>query len=293
MIRGWYMIRWWKTCVWPRVRQTVQGWYDDDGALLAAAMAYYALLSLFPLLLILLAVAGLVLHYSSGAQDAQQQLIALVAQNTTAGLAHSLEVVLAEVRVKAMVGGPLGLAALLLAAVGVFARLEQAFNRIWKVERRETKGILAALRNVFFHRLRAFAMLLAVGLLLVAALVAGMANSAVRSLAEDLPHGATLWHGIETLLSLALSWLLFTLIYKVLPRASVGWGEAAQGAGVAAALWEINRQALAALVIAERYSVYGIVGSIIVLLLWVYLASSILFLGAEYVQTVGRARPQE
>jgi membrane protein len=85
-----------------------------------------------------------------------------------------------------------------------------------------------------------------------------------------------------------VNWFLFTLIYKTLPRARVLWSEAIEGAAVAAVMWEINRQVLAALVIGERYSAYGIVGSMIVLLLWVYMASSILFLGAEYIQVVRR-----
>lgn len=287
------MVAWLKTCVWPRVRRTVKGWKDDDGGLLAAAMAYYALLSLFPLLLILISIAGMVLQFSEGAQDARQELIELVAQNASAGLAEGLGQILDEVRGKAFVGGPLGLAVLLMAAIGVFARFEQAFDRIWKVKKPARKGVLAAVRNALLHRLRAFLMLLGVGVLFVVALVASMANSAVRSRAADLPQGTLLWRGVELLLSVAVSWLLFTLIYKALPKARVRWSEAAQGAAVAAALWELSRQLLATLVIAERYSVYGIVGSIIVLLLWVYLASNILFLGAEYVQVVRSDKRRE
>jgi membrane protein len=278
------MIRWLKANVWPRIQCTIKGWQDDDGALLAAAMAYYALLSLFPLLLILLSLLGYVLRFSSEAQDAQRYLLELLAQNTSAAVAGHVENVLAEVRVKAAVGGPLGMLVLLLAAIGIFAQFERAFDRIWKVEGSGPKGVVAAIRNALFRRLRAFLMLSVVGLLVIAAFVGSAIHSTIRSLAADLPQGAMLWRPVEILLSVGVIWLLFTLIYKALPRARVPWIQAAQGAALAALLWEVSRQVLAAVVIGERYSAYGIVGSIIVLLFWVYLASSILFLGAEFVR---------
>ena len=284
------MIRWLRTSVWPKVQKTLQGWQDDDGGLLSASMAYYALLSLFPLLLILISVLGFVLRFSPGAQDAQRQLLELLAQNTSPSVADNVGLLLGEVRVKATVGGPLGLGALLLAAIGIFTQLERAFDRIWKVKSPGTRGILAAIRHALIHRIRAFLMLSGVGLLLVAALAGGIAISAARSWAVGLPYGTLLWRVVEILLSVWLSWLLFALIYKAIPRTRVLWNDAVRGGAVAAVLWEINRQVLAALVIGEKYSAYGIVGSIIVLMLWVYLASNILFLGAEYIQVVRSER---
>ncbi|NQU22359.1 MAG: YihY/virulence factor BrkB family protein [Candidatus Nealsonbacteria bacterium] len=260
--------------------------------MLAAAMAYYAVLSLFPLLLILISVLGFVLRFSPGAQDAQQQLLELLAENTSAAIAQHVGLVLAEVRMKATVGGPLGVLTLLLAAIGIFTQLERAFDRIWNVEKPGAKGIVAAVRNVLCHRLRGFLMMLGVGLLIVVAFTAGAVASVVRSLAIGLPHGTMIWSLVEILLSVAVNCLLFTLIYKILPKARVRWVEAVQGAAVAAVLWEVNRQVLAALVIGEKYSAYGIIGSVIALLLWVYLASSILFFGAEYVR-VGRGGQDE
>jgi membrane protein len=149
---------------------------------------------------------------------------------------------------------------------------------------------LAAIRHVLLHRLRAFLMLLSLGLLFIAALAANTINTAIRSQAAVVPEGMLLWRLIEFLSSVAISWMVFALIYKAVPRVRVRWSEAAQGAAVAAALWELSRQLAAALVISERYNVYGIVGSIIVLLLWVYLSSNILFLGAEYVQVIRQER---
>jgi len=287
------MITWLRTSMWVRIRHTVKGWQDDDGALLAASTAYYTVLSLFPLLLILISVLGFVLSFSSGAQDSQRQLLELLARNTSTELAQHVDVVLAEVRMKAAVSGPLGMLALLLAAIGIFAQFERAFDRIWKVKKPAAKGVVAAIRNALLHRLRAFLMLMSVGLLVVVAFVASTGISVTRSLAIGLPYGTVLWRFVEVLLSVGINWLLFMLIYKVLPKARVLWIDAAQGAAVAAVLWEVNRQLLAALVIGERYSAYGVVGSIIALLLWVYLASSILFFGAEYVGAAHLGRDEK
>jgi membrane protein len=285
------MIAWLTDRVWPRFRRTLQNWSDDDGGVLAAAMAYCALFSFFPLLLILISAVGFVLHFSSGAQNAQQQFLDLLAENLSDTVARNVDVVLSEVRAKAAIGGPLGVVALVLAAIGVFAQLEQAFDRIWKVKGPPSKGVLAAVLNAMVHRLRAFLMLLGVELVVVVALVGGIAISAARSLAGGLPGGNLLWGLLEILLSLAVNWLLFTVVYRVIPRARVLWSEAARGAAVAAVLWEINRQFLATYVIGEQYSAYGVVGSIIAVLLWIYIASNIIFLGAEYIRVVQSEGP--
>ncbi len=117
---------------WTQLRETFDNWRNDDGPTLAAAVAYYAVFSLFPLLLLLLAAMGFALRYSSGAQNARQQLLVLVAQNASPALAGHVQAVLEQISVRATLGGPVALAALLLAAIGVFGQVELAFDRIWK-----------------------------------------------------------------------------------------------------------------------------------------------------------------
>lgn len=284
-------MRWLTEVLWPRVRRAFQGWQEDDGGMLAAAMAYYALLSLFPILLILIATVGFLLRLSPGVQSARKTLLELAAQSTSPAVAENIADVLEQVRLHAGLGGPLGLATLVLAAIGIFSQLETSFDRIWKVRGSPWKGVGGAVLNALVHRLRAFLMLLGVVLVVVAAFVAGIVLSAVRSYTSDLQGGHLLWNVAETSASLVLSWSLLAVVYKVIPRTRVRWGAAMQGAAVASVLWEINRRFLAAFVIGEKYTAYGVVGSIIALLLWTYLASSILFLGAEYarvVQTEGK-----
>ena len=283
------MINWARTKLWPRLKQTVRHFKEDDGNLLAAAMAYYATLSFFPMLLILVSAFGLLLRYSGGTQDAQQEMLRLLAQKTSPELSRHVASSLAQIRSSAVINGPLGLAALLLAAIGIFRQFETALDRIWQVDRRPAKGIIAAVRHTLFRRLRAFLMFLGVGLLVFAAFIGGMAASALGRYATDLPGGGLAWNLIHVVGGVVLNWLLFTIIYKILPRARVRWSEASRGGLVAAILWEAARQLLAILLLSRKYSAYRLVGSLLGLMLWIYVAASVLFLGAEYARTCGQS----
>jgi membrane protein len=271
---------------WARFRETVTNWQADDGPTQAAAVAYYAALSLFPLLLLLIASLGFAMRYSTGAQNARQQLLDLAAKNVSPVLADHLGEVLGQISAKAVVGGPLGLAALLLASIGVFTQIESAFDRIWKIPSPPWHGFLAAVFNALHFRLRAFLMMLGAGLLLWAILAATIAASTFRAVTVRLPLGVWIWGAAEIAIGTVLFGLLFMLIYKTLPKASVGWSAAAQGGLLAGVLWEVTRQLLTYLLSGSQYTAYGVVGSLIAIMLWIYIASSILFLGAEYVRVV-------
>jgi len=165
--------------------------------------------------------------------------------------------------------------------------VELSFERIWRVPGQGGKGILAAIRDVLFHRLRAFLMLLSVGLLVICNFISGMALSTVTALTNDLiPQISGLWRFAPIVLSVALNFLAFTLVYKTLSKGPVRWKEASDGGLIAAIVWEIGRQTLAALVIGDKYGAYGVIGSFIALMLWVYYSSAVVFLGAEYVKVV-------
>lgn len=287
------MINWATTRLWPRLKQTVKHWREDDGNLLAAAMAYYATLSFFPLLLILIAALGLLLSFSRESQDAQRELLALLTEKTSPELSGHVEGALDKIGAGAVISGPLGLVALLFAAIGIFTQFETAFDRIWKIDRRRRKGIIAAVRHTLFRRLRAFLMLVGVGFLVFAGFIGGMAASAVGRYATDLPGGRSTWNLIHVLSGVVLNWMLFTIIYKILPKVHVRWSEAWRGGLVAAILWEAARQLLASLLLGGKYSAYRVVGSLIGLMLWIYVASSVLFLGAEYVRVIRNDRAEK
>jgi membrane protein len=276
---------WLKQPLWPILKKTWQGWSTHDGFLLSAAMAYYAAFSLLPLCLVLISALGLLTHFSVGVQNEQRELLAMVQKNVSPWLAEQLGHILEGVRVQAGIGGPLGLLLLLAAAVGIFSQLESIFDHIWGTNT-ASRGWLAAVRDVLYSRLIAFLMLLAVGALLILVFLADMVLSGVRGHVERLPGGHVAWHAGQSILVVAAYSLLLATIYKVLPRVRVRWRAALGGGLFVAVIWEIGQQILARFVIGENYSAYGVVGSFIAIMLWIYYASAVIFLGAEFVRAM-------
>lgn len=285
------MLDWLKNCFWPRLWKTYEKWENDGGNTLAASVAYYAVFSLFPLVLILVSVLGFVLRFSPVAQSAQDEFLKVVAQNTSQALSDQISQAIQQVRVGAVFGGPLGLVFLIWAAISIFAQLETAFDRIWAVEQpSESRGILASLRHALYDRLRAFFMLIGLGILFLFAFVAGTTASVIWAYVPDLPGTWIGWSMIQFLLGIGLSWFFFALIYRILPKREVHWADAFQGALLASVLWEGSQELLAWLLRRNTYSAYGVLGSLIVILLWIYIGSVVLFLGAEYTQVLWRER---
>ncbi|MBX3415244.1 MAG: YihY/virulence factor BrkB family protein, partial [Pirellulales bacterium] len=276
--------------VFHLLRQTVSQWNDDDGNSLAAAMAFYAAFSFFPLLLVLTSALGMALRVSAEAQSAQRELVQMIAENTSPWLGDQIEHMLAEVRLRAPLGGPVGLVTLCIGAIGIFAQCERAFDRIWKTNANsDHHGWKAAVRSALVTRVRAFVMLISSGLLVVAVFIIGVILSTIRTIAVEWAGEQTAWHGTQLLIGLAISMLCFSLIYKFLPRTKIRWRDAWIGAIVAASAWQIGQSLLVALVIGTRYTAYGIIGSFIAMMIWAYFSSAMLLLGAEMVHVLGQS----
>ena len=280
------MLLWGRFWLWPALRRTYSHWQEDEGSMMAAAMAYYAAFSIFPLCLVLIAGLGYVMRYSAAAQNEKQQMLQVVAENTTPELADQLGHMLEGVRTRAGLGGPLGLAGLLLAAIGIFTQLEFVFARMWDVPDREPASFWKAVRRALYDRLLAFVLLVGLGSLMFAVFVANLALASVRSYAVQLPVGQTAWGAVHVVANLAINIVAFTLMYRVLPRRPVRWKSALGGGILAAFIWEIGQQLLARVIIADRYSAYGIVGAFIALMLWMYYASAVVLLGGEFVRAI-------
>lgn len=263
-------------------------WKQDDGSLMAAAVAYYAALSFFPLMLILISGLGMVLEFTNWGQDAQEQVLQAVEQYASVSVRDSVAQMLQRVAADADTGGPLGVLTLLIAAGALFAHFERAFDRIWNVESPGGgSGITAAVKNILFHRLRAFLMLLALGLLLFINLIVGFTLSGIRRYTQDyLPGSELVWAGVQLLSGLAINTLVFSLLYWIVPKVPVRFREALQGGLLAAVTWEFGRWLLASFVLGGKFGAYGVVGSFLVVMLWIYYACSVLFLGAEYIQVI-------
>jgi membrane protein len=249
-------------------------------------MAYYGAFSLFPLCLVLIAGLGLFTRYSSQGQSAREQLLGVAAQNVSPWVAEQLDLILSGVQTNATVGGPIGLIVLVVAALGIFSQLERIFDRIWAVKDDKPKGILASVKEALFERLIAFLMLLGTGGFIIVIFVANLALNGVRTHLAAYADLGAVWPLLQSALSIFFYAMLFTTLYKTLPKVPVGWKHALAGGLTVAVVWQFGQQVLSAFVIGEKYSAYGVVGSFIALMVWMYYASVIVFFGAEVVQTL-------
>jgi membrane protein len=289
------MISWFTRRFWPRLYRAANKWQEDDGLTWAASLGYYGAFSFFPLVLVIIAGAGIVLSVSPSARVQKQQLIVDPIRNQfSPALGDEVDKIMSGVQTSASTSGPVGLATLVLGAIGIFMQLEAAFDRIWKVtaDGGPKRTIWRILRTVLFTRLRAFLMLIGVGLIVLLAFMANMVLSGVSRYTDRIPLGAVVFHLMQLGLSAFLNGLMFTLIYRVIPKRHVAWKQAVAGGLVAGIAWEIGRQLLAFLIVGKSYTAYGVIGSFIVLMLWFYYASMVLLFGAEFV-AVGSNRRSE
>jgi membrane protein len=252
--------------------------FVDDGAVtLGASLAFYAALSMAPLVLILLRATSLlgpdlqgqVVRQIEGAMGPQAgevigQIIQQGQQQQTAGTISAV----------------VGFAVLLFSATGVFAQMQYALNTIWDVQPKAGGGLWQWLRK----RILSLGMILGIGFLLLVSL--GL-NTALNLLFAGT--SGYLWAGANLIVSLVIAVVLFGLIYKVLPDVKISWGDVWAGAAITAILFTVGRFGL------ELYlgrssvgSPYGAAGSFVVILLWIYYATLIFFFGAELTQAYAR-----
>jgi len=278
--------------LWSVIAKTVTRWTANDGNLLAASMAYYAAFSFYPLLWVLMAVLGYGLRFSDRAQGARQELLGFLGKSMSPALADEVDRLLSGVQLRAGSGIFAGLL-LLFAAIGVFSQLEAAFDRLWHAVTPHQRGARAAISNALWNRLKAFLTLIGLGVVVLIAFVAQVMLSAMESWAaeEHLVWASFVWPRLQITLSLALNTLALAMVFKMVPRVFVRWREALVGGIVVAAAWQIGAQIVSRYIVGGHYTAYGVVGSFIAMMLWVYCASIILFLGAQLVQVLGH--PEE
>ena len=273
--------------LWSILWETLTRWSDNDGSTLAASISYYAAFSFFPLLLVLISGLGIALQVSAGAQDAQEQLLSVLARNTAPVLADQVRSILAGVQTNAGINGPLGLATLLLGAMGMFAQLDTAFARLWRDLQSEKHGVLAVILDILINRLKAFLVLIGLGIVVMLSFFASIFLTGLQAWADDWHLASWSWQLLQIGMGVVLNVLLFTVLYKAVPKVPIVWLHALCGGTFVACTWEIGRQILAHFVVNRGVTAYGIVGSFIAMMIWVYYASSLILLGAQLVQVLG------
>jgi len=275
---------------WPLVSRTVQEWYEDDGGLLAASLSFYTAFSFFPLILVILAIFGFVLQFSQQAQQAQQGLLQFVAHQTSPDMVPQFESILSQVQAGANIGGWIGLGTLFFGAIGIFSSMDLAFSRIWKTRDQQDQhsGWLKTIQRVLFTRFKAFVVVLALGLFVSATFFSGIALTAISQYTEDVFPADRLWKSIQIGIGFSLNLLFFTLTYRLFSQGPIRWWECFKGGILAAVFWELGRFGLTLYLVRGGYSAYGVIGSFIAIMMWIYYAWTVLFFGAEYVQVSTR-----
>ncbi len=265
-------------------------WQADDASAMAACVAYYLALSLFPMFLLLIAGVGLVMRFTSLGHDAELQILEMVKDHCSETLQAQVREVLAQLRDHSVVGGPFGLATALLAAIGVFYQFEKAFDKIWRVTTHDKGGWQSTVRRIILRRIMAFTLFTCVGLAIVCTLAANVAIGALRQWMAQLHiTGSVAIVFVDATATMLLNAIAFSVLYRWLPKRRPTWGHAFRGGLLVSVIWEGGRQFLGAFLIGMKYTTaYGAIGSFIALLLWFYWGVTILFFGAEYVKVLSQ-----
>jgi len=254
---------------WTMAREAVKAWNDDYAPSMGAALSYYTLFSIAPLLLIVLAIAGL----AFGEEAARGELYGEMASLIGPSGAQALQELVAHANRPAAGTAALvmGTAALLLGASAVFGELQNALDRIWRAPvAKQQSGWMSILRS----RLLSFGMILAVAFVLMASLVV---SAVLAALGE--------WWALDLAASLALTTLLFALVYKIIPRVRIRWSDVWVGAAVTAALFAVGKLLIGLyLGRSSVASAFGAAGSLVVFMVWVYYSAQVFLLGAEFTR---------
>ena len=263
---------------WALVKSAGSSWIDDYAPSMGAALAYYTVFSVAPLLLIVISVAGLVFGQDAARGEIVGQLQGLMG----AEAAKAVEGLLTTVSKPAqgILATVIGVVVLLIGATTVFGELQDALDRIWRAPARKSSGLWGLLRA----RLLSFGMILGVGFLLIASLVASAGMSAIGKWWAPVFGG---WEVLAQVVNFAISFglvtVVFAMIYKIMPRVHIQWRDVWIGAAVTALLFTIGKF-LIGLYIGKSgvTSGFGAAGSLVVLLVWVYYSAQIFLMGAEF-----------
>jgi membrane protein len=265
-------------------KRTISEAGDDKIPRLAASLAYYTLLSLSPLVVLAVSVAGLVFGEDAARGQITQQLQGIF--GAEAGDAIQAMLAHAKQPGSGVLGTIVGVVVLLFGASGVFGELQDSLNTIWEVQPRPGRGIWGIVRDRFFS----FTMVLGVAFLLLVSLVVSAALAALGNWVSSFAGAEWLWQGINFVISLGMIALLFALVFKVIPDVKIRWRDVWIGALVTAALFTLGKFLIGLYVgKAGVASPYGAAGSLVVIVVWVFYSAHILFIGAEFTQVYTRA----
>lgn len=272
--------------VWAIVRGGLKGWWNDNVPRLGASLAYYTLFAIAPVIIVAIGIAGLVFGPEAVRGQIVHQVDDLIGleggravQALLQGASNHSAGVLATV---------IGSITFLLGATGAFLELQYALNTIWRVAPKATAG----LRDFLVQRLVSFGLVVAIGFLLMVSLAVSAALAAFSGwLNASVPGIAFVWMAVNLVISIAVTTVLFALVYKVLPDVDLDWPDVWTGALMTSVLFAIGKTVIGLYIgHSSTASSYGAAGSVVVLLLWVYYSAQIVLFGAELTRAYTATR---
>ncbi|ACB51144.1 probable ribonuclease BN [Crocosphaera subtropica ATCC 51142] len=266
------------------LKETFKEWQQDDASSLAASLAYYTSVSLAPLLIIVISIAGAVFGEEAARGEIVSQIQGLVGTNGAELIETAIEN--ADQPQISNFASIISIIILLFGASGVFAQLQKSLNKVWQVQVKSEEGW----KNLIRKRILSFSAILGLGFLLLVSLIISAALSGLNHYLSDIIPGIDfLWQVLDFCLSFVVIALVFGLMYRYLPDVKISWDDVKIGAIITALLFTIGKFALGLYLGRGGFgSVYGAAGSLVIILVWVYYSAQILFFGAEFTQVYAR-----
>jgi membrane protein len=272
--------------IWYVTRETIANWSKHAATTHSAAIAYLSLFSLAPLLILVVALSG----WAFGAEAAQGEIQRVLGRFIGSDAAAAVQALVAAASARPRTGriaAAFGVVTLLVSATGVLMQLQDTLNTVWVVTPKP--GFF--LKTLFKKRLFCFLLILGAGALLLFSLAASAGLAALQRLLEArLEIGlSTLLGGIDVVLSWLVMALLLAMVYRLLPDVEIGWRDVAWGSAMTAILFTLGKYAIGFYL--QRTGVttaYGAAGSLVLVLVWIYLSSMIFLLGAEFTRVHSR-----
>jgi membrane protein len=267
-------------------KDSFTAWSNDKAVLFSAALAYYTIFSIAPLIIIAISIAGLVF----GETVAQQEVFAEIERNIGAEAASALGDFIQNSSKPSgnIIAILIGLTVMLFGASLMFTQMKDALNVIWNVPPEVSGG----LKGLALKRLIGFLMVLAIGGLLMVAITINTVISAVSRFInrmEGMPDISFIWEILNFAIFMGMLTLLFAIIFKVLPDVKIAWSDVWVGAAVTAVLFNLGKYLIVLYMTHSTVgSTYGAAGSLVVMLVWVYYSAQIFFFGAEFTEVYAR-----
>ena len=267
--------------IWGLLKDTFRGCSDDKIVKLSGALAYFTVFSIGPMLIVIIFFADIFYGRAAIEGTVFSQIKNLVGSAAAAQIQETIKS--ASLRGKGTITGTFGLITLLIGATTVFSEIQDSINTIWGLKPKPKKGWL----KMLFDRVLSFSIVVSLGfLLLVSLVITGLVEALSQHLVKVFPDiTVVVIYILNLLITFVVVSLLFAIIFRVLPDAKIKWRDVITGAMVTAVLFMMGKFAITFYIGSSNVSsAYGTAGSLVIILLWIYYSSLILYFGAEFTK---------